>query len=203
MPRRSCWLALPLIAVLAGAPARPVAAQSISFGVMAGASLSTFTGDFTSDVKNYAGFIGGAFVHIGLAGFSVQPGVYYTSKGFQSSDFPGTTSTTEDSHTLDYIEIPLVARLSIGPLYVGGGPAIGFRIGCHLGSTSSAGDCGNFTGPDPKATEIAGIGEAGLVFGKISLGLRADLGLSDVFDGPINNINVRTRTVSAVLEIRF
>ncbi len=33
--------------------------------------------------------------------------------------------------------------------------------------------------------------------------MRADLGLSDVFNGPINNINVRTRTISAVAEIRF
>jgi hypothetical protein len=200
MASRLRWTAVVTLAALIGTTPKLAAAQSVSLGIMAGGSLSTFTGDFESDVKNYAGFIAGAFVHVGLAGFSVQPGIYYTAKGFQSDAF---TPSSGDTHSVDYIQIPLVARLAIGPLYVGGGPAIGFKVGCQLGSPSTSGDCGSFTGPDPKATEISGIGEAGLVFGKFSLGLRADLGLSDVFDGPVNNINVRTRTISAVAEVRF
>jgi hypothetical protein len=204
MSRRQSILPLLLGAALIGAPIGTVQAQSISIGIMGGGSLSTFTGDFTSDVKNYATWIAGAFAHIGVAGFAVHPGIYYTQKGFKTTtNFGGSTTGEEEHHSLNYIQIPLVARLTLGPIYVGGGPAIGFKIGCHLGSTSSAGDCGNFTGPDPKATEISGIAEAGLALGKFSLGLRADLGLSNVFSGPINDVNVRTRTVSAVAELRF
>ncbi|MGH7592726.1 MAG: outer membrane beta-barrel protein [Gemmatimonadales bacterium] len=199
MTERTRWYLLPLVAALAVAPMGQAGAQSISFGVMAGGSLSTFTGDFATDVKQYAGFIGGAFVHIGLAGFAAQPGIYYTTKGVKSDQFYGTAK----QQTLDYIQIPLVVRLTIGPVYVGGGPAIGFKIGCKLGSPGTTGNCGSFTRPDPKSTEISGIGEAGLSFGKVSLGVRADLGLSDVFNGPVNNINVRTRTLSAVVEVRF
>lgn len=200
MTHRTRRYLLPLVTAMAVAPMRQATAQSISFGVMAGGSLSTFTGNFAFDVKQYAGFIAGGFVHLGLAGFAVQPGIYYTTKGVKNEQFYGTANQQQSLH---YIQIPLVARLKIGPLYVGGGPAIGFKIGCKLGSTGSAGDCGNFTGPDPKATEISGIGEAGLTFGKFSLGARADLGLSNVFNGPVNNVNVRTRTLSAVVEVRF
>jgi hypothetical protein len=198
---RHGWMSAVTVAILATAPLQATRAQSIGFGVMGGGSLSTFTGDFVSDVKNYAGWIAGAFIHVGVAGFSVQPGVYYTAKGFKTS-----TSSQEfgsGNKKLDYLQIPLVARLSLGPIYIGGGPAIGFKIGCQLGSPGTTGNCGNFSGPDPKSTEISGIGEAGIRLGKISLGARADLGLSDVFNGPINNVNVRTRTVSAVLEIRL
>ena len=58
---------------------------------------------------------------------------------------------------LDYIQIPIVIRLHMGPLYVGGGPAVGFKLGCKLtfqASTSSSEDCG--TGSDafsPKSVE--------------------------------------------------
>ena len=55
-----------LIAVFALAPLARAEAQSISFGVMAGGSLSTFTGDVVSDAKNYAGYIVGAHGDLGI-----------------------------------------------------------------------------------------------------------------------------------------
>jgi hypothetical protein len=202
MPRRSLWLACPcLIALLAGAPL-PLRAQSISPGIMAGGSLSTFTGDIAGDVKNYAGFIAGAFVRFEFAGFAVQPGVYYTTKGVKSDDFEGSAASGQQS--LDYIQVPLVVRIHLGPLYVGGGPAIGVKVGCKITFDGAASDCSDAGATKPATTEVSGIGEAGLSFGKFSLGLRADLGLTDLFNGQsINNVTVRTRTVSAIVEIRF
>src|SRR5579862_6560384 len=90
MPHRSRWIVLPLATALASAIPGRADAQLVSFGLMAGASLSTFTGDGVSDVKNYAGFIAGGFVRIAALGFAVQPGVYYTSKGVNSAEFTAT-----------------------------------------------------------------------------------------------------------------
>ena len=83
MQRRSCWYVVPMVAALAAAPIHHADAQLVSFGVMAGGSLSTFTGNTVSDIKQNAGFIAGAFVRVGALGFAVQPGVYYTTKGRQ------------------------------------------------------------------------------------------------------------------------
>ena len=60
MPRRSLWFAFPCLIALVATASLHLGAQSISPGVMAGGSLSTFTGDVAGDVKNYAGFIAGA-----------------------------------------------------------------------------------------------------------------------------------------------
>jgi len=205
MPRRSQWLVLPLLAALAGAPLRPAGAQLISFGLMAGGSLSTFTGDFAADVKNNAGFIAGGFVRVGALGFAVQPGLYYTSKGAKSSDFSETTGDGSKTK-LDYIQIPLVLRISMGPLYVGAGPAIGLKISCHnVPAGGESADCGDAFGS--KSTEVSGIAEAGLQFGKFSLGARADIGITNAIEaiqsGSADNVTYKTRTVSAVAAIRF
>jgi hypothetical protein len=197
---------LPLIVtVLLASPLRPASAQSISFGVMAGASLSTFTGDFAADVKNNTGFIAGGFVRLSAVGFAIQPGLYYTTKGAQTSDFSEVTGTGSKI-ALDYIEIPIVIRIHMGPLYVGAGPAIGLKLSCMntAGSTPSA-DCANASAA--KSTEISGILEAGVEFGKFSLGGRADIGISNAIEaiqaGSTTNVTYKTRTLSAVAAIRF
>jgi hypothetical protein len=54
---------------------------------------------------------------------------------------------------------------------------------------------------------ISGILEAGVEFGKFSLGGRADIGLSNAIEaiqtGSTANVTYKTRTLSAVAAIRF
>ncbi|MEO5800901.1 MAG: porin family protein [Gemmatimonadales bacterium] len=207
MIRRS-RLALPLLGLLALAlaPLRAATAQSISFGITGGASLSTFTGDLAQDAKNYSTYIVGGFARIGALGFAVQPGIYYTGKGAKSKD------ATEGTVKLNYIQIPLVLRLGLGPIYVGAGPAIGIKVSCKLAAASSGygsgTDCSDDATVDPvKSTEVSGIVEAGIEFGKFSLGARGDLGLTNAIEaaqsGSTDKLGVKTRTVSAVVAIRF
>lgn len=207
--RRQTRSVVPLLGMLALMSAQRVEAQSISFGLLAGASLSTFTGDLASDAKNYAGYVVGGFVRLGALGFAVQPGLYYTVKGAKSSDFTGQTNA---STSLEYIQIPLVLRLKLPMhLYVGGGPAIGIKTGCKVtpsgGSSSSAVACDQSGAPGLKSTEVSGIAEAGLEFGKFALGARADIGLTNAFEsiqaGNTNTLSAKTRTISAVAMIRF
>ena len=203
--RHSARFVVLLLGLLSMAPAHRAEAQSISFGVLAGASLSTFTGDVATDIKQHAGFIVGGFVRLGAMGFAVQPGLYYTAKGAKTSDF--SEATNQGSKTsLDYIQIPIVIRLHLGPLYVGGGPAIGIKLSCmNTVGSGTATDCGTTEGA--KSTEISGIAEAGIEMGKLSLGLRGDLGLTNAMEavqsGNASNVVVKTRTVSAVLMYRF
>ncbi|MGH7524364.1 MAG: porin family protein [Gemmatimonadales bacterium] len=210
MIRRSGWLVLPLVAALAASPAHQASAQFVSFGVVAGASLSTFTGDLATDAKNNTGFLAGAFVRIGALGFAVQPGVFYVTKGAKFEDVGQGVS---DKTKLDYIEIPVVIRLSLPMhLYAGAGLAIGFKLGCKVSldtPNASDEDCASATDvtPGPKSTEYSGIAEAGFNFGKFSLGGRADIGISNaeaaLHSGSASDANFRTRTISIVAAIRF
>jgi hypothetical protein len=109
--------------------------------------------------------------------------------------------------------VPLVLRVGMGSgktrLYLGAGPAIGFKLGCSVSATTSSysggTDCTDAMGA--KSTEVSGIVEAGLEFGKLSIGARGDLGITNAFEavqsGSTSNVNVKTRTVSAVAAIRF
>lgn len=183
-------------AALAIGAARQAPAQMIGFGVMAGGSLSTFTGNTISDVKHYATFIGGAFVRLG----PLQPGIYYTGKGAQTADLAPTAGATTK---LSYIQIPIVIRIPIGPLYIGGGPAIGYNLDCKITVNGGEGDCASFGGFDASKTEYSGIAEAGLRFRHFSIGGRADLGLSNVFTKNAGSVDVKTQTISAVVALTF
>ena len=173
---------------------------------MAGASLSTFTGDFAKDVANNTGFIAGGFVRLSAVGFAIQPGLYYTTKGAQTSDFSEVTGTGSKT-ALDYIEIPIVIRIHMGPLYVGAGPAIGLKLSCMNtpSATGTSADCSDNAGV--KSTETSGILEAGVEFGKFSLGGRADIGISNAIEaiqsGSTKNVTYKKRTLSAVEAITF
>ncbi|HEY3934205.1 MAG TPA: outer membrane beta-barrel protein, partial [Gemmatimonadales bacterium] len=152
----------------------------------------------------------GAFVRLGALGFAVQPGAYYTVKGAKTSDF---SDVIGSKTAIDYLEIPLVLRIGLPMhLYVGAGPAIGFKLGCtftdQTADATVSEDCKDaVNAPDLKSTEITGIAEAGFEFRHWSLGARADLGLSNVQEavsgGSGSDISVKTRTISAVLAIRF
>ncbi len=202
MPRPSRWIIVPVLASLLATPQHQAQAQLISFGITAGASVSTFTGDFATDVKNNATFIGGAFVRLQALGFAVQPGLYYAGK---SAKF-ATNSPLESTTKLGYIQIPVVLRLRLGPLYVGGGPSIGIKISCvNDPKSGTASDCDTSEGA--KSTEFTGILEAGLDFRHFSIGARADIGISNAFEA-INSGNssvlaYKTQTISAMIGYRF
>jgi len=203
--RSRLWLCgATLVAAFTVVSVRPVNAQLIQPGLTAGASLSTFTGNLSSDFSNYATFFGGVFVRVGMAGFGVQPGLYYTGKGAKFGTGPDSSKVA-----LDYIQIPIVIRINLpAHLYVGAGPAIGIKLSCKItpnGAVSQ--DCANSGGPTPKSTETDGILEAGIQFNKFALGGRADFGLTNALEavqtGSTANVTAKTRTLSAVLEIRF
>lgn len=205
-------------AALAAAPLAPAEAQSAQFGLLAGGSLSTFTGDLVDDAKNYSSFIAGAFVRLEFMGFAVEPGAFYTRKGAKLPDTEGVSAT----NALSYMQVPVVLKLgmplgSSSRFYIGGGPAIGFKLSCKFKASadgiSASTDCEDLedlTGDliQAKSSEMSAIAVAGVDLGKFSLGVRADLGLTNVYEafasgGTTVEPEVKTRTISAVASIRF
>lgn len=98
-------------------------AQSIKYGVKAGASLTNVTGSDSGDLANKFGFNGGVLANFGLNDmFSIQPEVLYSMKGFKDKN--------DDSNhaNLDYIDIPVLVKVATGAtgLFFEAGPQVGF-----------------------------------------------------------------------------
>ena len=107
----------------------------ISFGLRAGVNLQNINGkSLTGDDLEYdlkTGFHAGLNVEIPLvAGFYIQPGVLYSSKGAKGEDV---LTTKEIKWSLSYIEVPvnLLYKPSLGPgkLLLGFGPYVAYAVG--------------------------------------------------------------------------
>lgn len=105
-------------------------AQSASFGIKAGASLTNFTGKGTDglDLKNKFGFHGGFIANFGINDVvSIQPEVLYSMKGNKATEqYLGTDATL--TSTLHYIDVPVLAHINAGGLFFELGPQLGFLV---------------------------------------------------------------------------
>jgi len=87
--------------------------NTFSLGLEAGANFSSLVGSdvsstISSSLTNKLGFVGGAFLSLNFgSSFAIRPEVLYEQKGAAIS---GTSTTAE----LDYIEVPVLLKLSLG-----------------------------------------------------------------------------------------
>ncbi len=115
----------------------PSLAQN-TFGVRAGVSAATLTGDFFSadGAEQRVGLVVGIYGAIPLRyGFMLQPEILYTQKGFKPTDSVS-VSDTEPTVELTYIEMPVLLKY---PVYLGSlrldpyaGPFVGFELSERL-----------------------------------------------------------------------
>lgn len=206
---------LPIFAALTVAPLATAAAQAPQFGIEAGVSMAKLTGDVTNDLESNTSFLVGGFADFQRGDLTIQPGVYFTRKGMKFSE-----SGAELKNNLDYLQIPVLFKYGApmgtsSRFYIGAGPAIGFQLGCKfVGSAfglSASTDCEDFNddegGLTTKSTEFSGIGVAGIEFGKFAVGLRADIGLTNVYGASVGDLDLdgdlKTQTLSLVGSIKF
>ncbi len=99
-------------------------AQSLNFGVKAGANFSTLRGD-NLDVENRTGFHIGGLLELKIADkFSIQPELLYTELGAKNSQTNLKTS---------YISLPIMAKYYLFQgLSVSAGPQVSFLVDDEL-----------------------------------------------------------------------
>jgi hypothetical protein len=115
------------LSLLAGS-ASAAHAQTPSFGIKAGASLTTYTGGATNYLKNLVGFNGGVVGNFALNdAFSIQPELLYSMKGSKSEGVIN-GDTYKNTSRLHYLDVPVLARVNAGGLFFEAGPQVGFLL---------------------------------------------------------------------------
>jgi hypothetical protein len=104
--------------------------QSLGLGLESGLNIANVNLTPASlSSSSRTGFMVGGFADIGVSRiFAIRPGVRYVTKGFSVSDNFGQTLT----HKLNYLEIPMLLKVSI-PLrqvkpYFLAGPTLGIQL---------------------------------------------------------------------------
>jgi len=191
------------------------AAQQVGFGVKGGVSLGDLPalddafdepGVEGSRLVGYA--VGGFLAFRFDNGFSIQPEVLYTQKGFKY-DFGSDLMTSVHLRIrADYLDVPLLARYTFGKGvrgYVFGGPSLDFRVRAtekYGGGKAPETDISD----EVERFEFALVVGGGIEFGPILLEARWSEGLTDIVadeaaDAPATAI--KTRTVLFLFGFRF
>jgi hypothetical protein len=215
-------LAFVLVAVTLGAPG-PVelAAQG---AIRGGPSLADLIGaDVTTDDGRTGLNAGGGLTLLTLGPLTIGPELYYAQKGADRARLASEGSAFLDEFGLDYVEVPLLARIGFGvpgldwaDAYVQGGPALAWRLNCSIRTQEGGGaalseDCafGQFDGVDAvvDSADRGALFGAGLFIPVMNLGAvnfdaRMVRGLARLDDGA-GGPDVRNRAFSFMIGYAF
>ena len=170
------------LGLLAGVSVAAHAQSGVRFGVKAGASLTSITGEDSDGLANKFGFNGGVVANFSFNDMiSVQPEVLYSMKGAKEDGGNG-------KFNLNYIDVPVLAKISTGAtgLFFELGPQVGFLASAKVKDDNSSYDAKELI----KSVDFgyaAGIGfqaESGPM-----VGLRYNGGFTNIGKDNINGIN--------------
>jgi len=188
----SCFLVLSVTSA--------VAADGPTGGVVVGANISSARLDGSDatgiSTGNRAGlFVGGFGLWPITQVVAIQPEVAYSQKHFTAKDTLSSFSATEK---WDWIEVPILARVSIWhtggrAVYVVGGPGFEFLVRAKeeaAGTTSDVKD-------DVTRSDVSIVAGAGVSMGRFGIEARYDAGLRDLNkDNHLgDDLTVKSRTI--------
>lgn len=190
-----------LVVVLSGAPAF---AQGISGGIKGGPNLTTvkFDGDPDATSARWSG-VGGAFFIVPFhRGLSLQPEMLYAMKGARLR-----ATGTQPSLLLDYVEVPILARVSArlsgAKIFIVGGAAPALRVRART-RTKFGGSTEEIDISDQVKRFDAGIvGGAGIEVGSLLVDARYTFGMMNVDKDSSDTANATNRALSITLGWRF
>ena len=109
--------------------------RSQDFGVKAGYNYSTFSGETSSisTIEGLSGFYIGGLVDLPISDvLSIQPELIFSRQGValrqEIKGFGFNFSINNADIRLDYLNIPVMAKVNLGPLFLQGGVQFGFLV---------------------------------------------------------------------------
>jgi|GEM_PF-974674 len=172
------------------------------FGIRVGGLISKQEYESTSLNENPESKIGldlGILVSVpfGDGVFMLQPELHWMQKGYKIKDL---NNDNEITTTLNYVELPLLARLNFGEsfkAFVVAGPAIGWLI-------DGSNDPDNDVDPTDYLddTEVSGYVGVGIGIGGFEIDLRYIAGLNDISSAE-DFTNARNSSFGAGISLKF
>ena len=202
-------LALPTIALLTLTAAPKAHAQ---FGVKGGLNFAELQGRSGEDASYKTFYHVGILYQWNLLGpIAIQPELQYSVQG---SDLKG--AFTDYKTKLHYFTVPVLAKVTVGPIFVEAGPQFGYLVSANQNGqvqvTNTNGSAG-YGQVDQEATDqykradFSLAAGAGLKFGSLSLGGRYVAGINDINDAKnltgINDPRLKNRVFQVYAAIQF
>ena len=159
------------------------------FGVKAGVNAAVLQGRVGEDATYKTYFHAGVFYESHLIGpLSIQPELLYSLQG---SQLKGATTAANYTSRLNYIQVPILVKATLGPVFAELGPQFGFLVAANeSGITQVRSTNGNavFRDVDQSSTSNYKRGDFALV-GGVGLKLGQYLRVGGRFIGSFNDIN--------------
>lgn len=202
-------LAFPLASLLTLALAPKAQAQ---FGVKGGVNFAQLQGRSGEDASYKTFYHVGVLYQANIIGpLSIQPEVQYSVQG---SDLRG--AFTDYKTKLHYFTVPVLAKVTLGPIFVEAGPQFGYLVSANqngkvqTSSTNGNPSYGqvNQTATDSyKRADFSLAAGAGLRFSALSIGARYVAGLNDINDiknlSGVNDPRLKNRVFQLYAAIQF
>ncbi|MDO6392461.1 porin family protein [Pontibacter sp. BT731] len=152
-------------------------AQGPRLGIRAGVNYAGFGGSDADNLDRIWGGHAGVTANFPLSAdnfLSIQPEVLYSMKGAE-------TSADDVKWKINYLDVPVLARVNAGPLYFEAGPQVSFRVGgeVDVNNTTITDDLDDY-----KRTSLgyaAGVGLQATPLG-LSVGVRYNGDISKLYD---------------------
>ncbi len=151
------------------------AQDGLKLGLKAGGNYASVTGDVT-DAKYKFGFHAGGFLDYGISDFvSIRPELLFSMKGYEAA-----TPLGDAEVSLNYLDLPILARINADGLFFEGGPTLGYLLSSsmEIGGKSLDGDDDGMA--KFELGYAAGLGYQ-LPTG-LGIGLRYQGGITSIFD---------------------
>ncbi|MDJ0366106.1 porin family protein [Hymenobacter sp. H14-R3] len=204
--------ALAAVSLLACALAPKAHAQ---FGIKAGVNEAVLKGRVGEDATYKTYFHAGVFYEAKLIGpLSIQPELLYSLQG---SQLKGATTVTNYTTQLNYIQVPILLKATLGPVFVEAGPQFGYLVAANENGTvqvrTASGnvafrDMNQSSTGNYKRGEIAVCAGLGLKLGSlIRVGGRFVAGLNDVnnlqYLQGVNDPQLKNRVFQAYVAVQL
>ena len=185
-----------------------VFAQRIKVGLKGGVNLANFS-EIDNELDEYAEYrivvCGGGFISLGISeSLAIQPEVLFTGKGaLYEETFLGESIRLKMK--LDYLEIPLLLKLSVPPqsqskLIIFGGPAIAIKLSAKS-TLEVLGEIEETILEDVKNNDYGIVVGAGFDFGGFVIEGRYTIGLTPI-DGD-EETDIKNRVISFMAGVYF
>lgn len=173
------------------------------FGVKGGVNFAELQGRSGEDASYKTYYHIGVLYQANILGpLSIQPEIQYSQQG---GSLKG--AFTDYDTKLHYFTVPVLAKVTLGPIFVEAGPQFGFLVNATQSGNVQVTSNNGSTTDQYKRTDFSLAAGAGLKFSALSIGGRFVAGLNDINDVKnltgVNDPRLQNRVFQLYASIQF